>query len=187
MSRESRGGCRGRGCQQAKRGNSVWKKTWEEKDMREDWQGGGTTAEEPAKGEGHKLTVCGCGAKPLLWNECLELFSWHIHDHLCDQLLLLKTSVKLTKYFQVQSNQLHWKHTWKHEKRMQVLTHEITRQSRFYTYLHDQENRVGCFLEEKRHRISYSSHLSWSSCQAQPHGHTRKQPLEKIQSTEYQH
>lgn len=59
---------------------------------------------------------------------------------------------------------------------------QLSTVSCFYTYLHDQENKVGRFLEKRRHRICYSSHLSCSSCQLQTH--TTKQPLEKTQRTQ---
>lgn len=49
---------------------------------------------------------------------------------------------------------------------------QLSTVSCFCTYLHDQENKVGRFLEKRRHRICYSSHLSCSSCQLQAHDKT---------------
>lgn len=79
-------------------------------------------------------------------------------------LIIHRTLNKVNYYFTW--HWLHWKTTTQaSEKRVWVLTHETSTQSRFYTYLHDEENRVWRFLEEKRHRISWRSRLSWSCTQ----------------------
>lgn len=59
---------------------------------------------------------------------------------------------------------------------------QLSTVSRFYTYLHDQENRVGRFLEKRRqNQLQQPFILQQLSA---PNTHMTKQPLEKTQSTQ---